>query len=103
MGLTEMFYNRFLGDFVSINLFVLKIGMSQQTFFTSKCFDVEIIEKYHVVKGCLILCRLRHEDMSPTLKMFFDARFVAYVFSRHKYPIDEFEIVVYRVWFIKFV
>lgn len=48
-----MFYNRFLGAFVSINLFVLKIGMSQQTFFTSKCFDVEIIEKYHVVKGCL--------------------------------------------------
>ena len=48
-----MFYNRFLGAFVSINLFVLKIVMCQQTFFTSKCFDVEIIEKYHVVKGCL--------------------------------------------------
>lgn len=42
-------------------------------------------------------------QMTPALKMFFDARFATYVFSRHKYPTDEFEIVVYRVWFIKFV
>lgn len=71
------FYNR------NIFLFAHNIGVIEELIdVLTDLYKIKFQERYH---------------MAPTLKMFFDARFVAYVFSRHKYPTDEFEIVVYRV------
>lgn len=69
------FYNR------NIFLFAHNIGVLEELIdILTDLYKINFQERYH---------------MSPALKMFFDARFVAYVFSRHKYPTDEFEIVVH--------
>lgn len=71
------FYNR------NIFLFAHNIGVLEELIdILTDLYKINFQERYH---------------MSPTLKMFFDARLVAYVFSRHKYPTDEFELLVYRV------
>lgn len=71
------FYNR------NIFLFAHNIGVIEElTDVLTDLYKIDFQERYH---------------MAPVLKMFFDARVVAYVFSRHKYPTDEFEVLVYRV------
>lgn len=71
------FYNR------NIFLFAHNIGVLEELVdILTNLYKAKFQERYH---------------MSHTLNMFFDARFVRYVFSRHNYPTDEFKIVVYRV------
>ncbi len=84
------FYNR------NIFLFAHNIGVLEELIdILTDLYKINFQERYHN------LLRKRNHSVQQSctdvtaLKMFFDARFVAYVFSRHKCPIDEFEIVVH--------
>ena len=86
------FYNR------NIFLFAHNIGVLEELVdVLTDLYKIKFQERYHS------LLRKRNHSVQQSctdvtaLKMFFDSRFATYVFSRHKYPTDEFEILVYRV------
>lgn len=84
------FYNR------NIFLFAHNIGVLEELVdVLTDLYKIDFQERYHN------LLRKRNHSVQQsctdvtTLKTFFDSQFVTYVFSRHKYPTDEFEIVVH--------
>lgn len=84
------FYNR------NIFLFAHNIGVLEELIdILTDLYKINFQERYHN------LLRKRNHSVQQSctdvtaLKMFFDSRFVAHVFSRHKYLTDEFEIVVH--------
>ena len=86
------FYNR------NIFLFAHNIGVLEELIdILTDLYKINFQERYHnLLRKRTHSVRQSRTDVT-TLKTFFDSRFVAHVFSRHKCPIDEFEIVVYRV------
>lgn len=97
------FYNR------NIFLFAHNIGVLEELIdILTDLYKINFQERYHnllrkrnhsVQQSCTERNSTSQQSCLDVtaLKMFFDSRFVAHVFSRHKYPTDEFEILVYRV------
>lgn len=86
------FYNR------NIFLFAHNIGVLEELIdILTDLYKINFQERYHnLLRKRNRSVRQSRTDVT-TLKTFFDSQFVTYVFSRHKYPTDEFEILVYRV------
>ena len=82
----------------NIFLFAHNIGVLEELIdILTDLYKINFQERYHnLLRKRTHSVRQSRTDVT-TLKTFFDSQFVTYVFSRHKYPTDEFEILVYRV------